>query len=393
MKKILIPTWESFGTEDIIRAFEAEGAQVVPFASSQEELLSPELPEKLTPEIRKKVPDALFTFNYYPEAAKICHDLDLPYISWTYDSPYIHLYSYTIAFPTNRVYVFDSDTALFFQSQGITTVRFLPMAADPERLMRLIRSAGRKDSGIPAFFEDVPSITFVGSLYAENHNFFKRLKGLSSYTEGYLRGLMEMQKRLFGYNLIEESLTPDLLKELHTALPLEPDASTVATQAWLFAEYVINRQITAEERCDYLQALAAAGHRVELYTPEQNSVPAGCHVHPPVDFYEAAPQLYHRSAINLNIALRSIVNGIPLRCFEIMGSGGFLLTSYQGDLEQYFEEGRDYASYGSLAELLDKTKYYLTHEPERSRIAKNGLERIRESHTYRHRVRTMLEEL
>ena len=76
-----------------------------------------------------------------------------------------------------------------------------------------------------------------------------------------------------------------------------------------------------------------------------------------------------------------------------MGSGGFLLTSYQGDLELFFTEGRDYVSYSSREELLDKAAYYLKHEAERAAIAENGLAQIREAHTYRHRVREMLSDL
>ena len=388
-------TWESFGTEDIRKAFTAEGAQVSVLAASQEELLSNALSERLLPVIGSDRPDAVFTFNFYPEAAKICHDLGILYLSWTYDSPYIHLFSYTVAFPTNRAYVFDSDTYRFFAGQGIETVRFLPMAADPDRLKQAIRavSSPTEAGGGQDFLSNEPGITFIGSLYTEKHDFFRRMKGLQPYTEGYLRGLMEAQKHLYGYNIVEESLIPEVLKDLHDALPLEPDPSTVATQSWLFAEYAINRRITAEERCDYLQTLADAGHRVDLFTPEQAGAPKGCHVHPPVDFYEAAPRIYHSSKINLNIALRSIVNGIPLRCFEIMGSGGFLLTSYQGDLELFFTEGRDYVSYSSREELLDKAAYYLKHEAERASIAENGLARIREAHTYRHRVREMLSDL
>ena len=96
------------------------------------------------------------------------------------------------------------------------------------------------------------------------------------------------------------------------------------------------------------------------------------------------------SKINLNITLRSIVNGIPLRCFEIIGAGGFLLTNYQGDFASFFEAGVDYVYYDGIKELLDKADYFLKNEDERKQIAAAGLAKIKEAHTYRHRAEEML---
>lgn len=47
--------------------------------------------------------------------------------------------------------------------------------------------------------------------------------------------------------------------------------------------------------------------------------------------------------------------------------------------------------YESKEDLLQKIDYYLAHEDERMEIAKNGHEKIAAGHTYRHRVREMLE--
>ena len=44
------------------------------------------------------------------------------------------------------------------------------------------------------------------------------------------------------------------------------------------------------------------------------------------------PYVFRNSRINLNITLRSIKSGIPLRCMDIYGAGGFLLSNYQTDL-------------------------------------------------------------
>ena len=38
--------------------------------------------------------------------------------------------------------------------------------------------------------------------------------------------------------------------------------------------------------------------------------------------------MFANSKVNLNITLRNIKTGIPLRALDIMGAGGFLLTNY-----------------------------------------------------------------
>ena len=73
------------------------------------------------------------------------------------------------------------------------------------------------------------------------------------------------------------------------------------------------------------------------------------------------------------------------------GSGGFLLSNYQPELAEYFEDGKELALYASPQELLDKAAYYLTHEEERRQIAAAGLRKVRELFSYEVRVKRMLE--
>ncbi len=100
--------------------------------------------------------------------------------------------------------------------------------------------------------------------------------------------------------------------------------------------------------------------------------------------------VYKNSKINLNISLRSIQSGIPLRAFDIMGCGGFLLTNYQGDFMEHFVPGEDFVYYENRQDLVEKVTYYLSHEEERKQIAQSGYEKVKQFHTYRHRVAEML---
>ena len=101
--------------------------------------------------------------------------------------------------------------------------------------------------------------------------------------------------------------------------------------------------------------------------------------------------MFHLSKINLNISSRSIESGIPQRVWDIMAVGGFCLTNYQPELEEYFVIGEDLDVYHDLDELMDKVMYYLQNDKLRIRIAINGYKKVREHHNMISRVRKAME--
>lgn len=374
--KILFIEWASFGNADIKDAFVKEGHQVICFPfSNRDARRDAEIEAALTESLRGTGPDAVFSFNYFPLVSNVCKQEGLPYISWVYDSPYVMLYSYTAINPCNTIYVFDRELCREFSDAGIKTVRYLPMAANTERLDAL---------GFPAPVYDV---SFVGSLYTESHNFFDRMENLSPYAKGYLEGLMQAQMNVQGCNFIQESLSP-IMEELYRALPMDPNPDGVETREYLYAQYVINRKLTGLERLRLLTAVTQR-HTLDLFTLDPSFTLPNLRNHGTADYYSEMPVVFKKSRINLNISLRSIKSGIPLRAFDIMGSGGFLLSNYQEDFFENFTPGVDFVYYEGEEDLVQKTAYYLSHEEERTAIAKSGHDKVAAAHTYRHRVREM----
>lgn len=392
--KILFIEWASFGNEDIKEAFTEEGHTFVcfPFSNKdarQDSIIEAEFASKL----HMETPDVVFSFNYFPVISNVCKKEDIKYISWIYDSPYVMLYSYTVINPCNTIYVFDKELYLEFHNAGISTVHYLPMAANTKRLDTITISADHRQpsaahapmpaSAMPYAYD----ISFVGSLYTEKHNFFERMTTLSDYTKGYLDALMATQMKVQGYNFIQESLSP-IMEDLYQALPMEPNADGVETKEYLYAQYVINRKITGLERIDLLTEITQH-YKLDLFTHDRSlSMPNLCN-HGTVDYYNQMPLVFKQSRINLNISLRSIKSGIPLRAFDIMGSGGFLLSNYQADFLDNFTPGEDFEYYESKEDLLQKIAYYLENDAERAEIARNGHDKVAAAHTYRHRVREM----
>ncbi len=383
--KILFIEWASYGNEDMKEAFRREGHTLVCFPFFNKDARNDASAVSGLPALlHKETPDVVFSFNYFPVVSNVCHKENIRYISWIYDSPYVMLYSYTAIHPCNTIYVFDKEVYLEFHKAGIATVHYLPMAANTERLDALTAQADTSGDG--RFLYD---ISFIGSLYTEKHNFFERMENLSDYTKGYLDALMAAQMNVHGYNFIQETISP-IMEDLYQALPIMPNADGVETKEYLYAQYVINRKITGLERNALIRSIADR-HSFDLFTHDGDFSLPNVINHGPVDNYREMPLVFRRSKINLNISLRSILSGIPQRAFDIMGSGGFLLSNYQNDFPDYFTPGEHFDFYESRADLLNKIAYYLSHEEERRQIARNGHDQVAAAHTYRHRVREMLD--
>ena len=233
-------------------------------------------------------------------------------------------------------------------------------------------------------------VSFVGSLYNEDHNFFDRLETISDFTRGYLDAIMHAQQNVYGSFFLEDLLTPDIIADLQKAAPYTPMSDGTESAAYVYANYFLCRKITARER---LSLLKQASDRFSLKLYTHNPVPELPHAQfmGPVDWYSTMPLIFRHSRINLNISLKSIHTGIPLRCMDILGSGGFLLTNYQEDLLDLFVPEEDFVFYESEDDFVQKIGYYLSHEKERQQIAANALSKMAERHTFCHRVTSILQ--
>ena len=111
-----------------------------------------------------------------------------------------------------------------------------------------------------------------------------------------------------------------------------------------------------------------------------------------VDYDTQMPNVFANSDINLNISLKSILTGIPLRVIDIMGCGGFALSNYQEEIMEYMTPGVDCEVYESLEDAYHKVRFYMENSQIREQIAYNGLKIIKDKFTFEDRIRTLLEE-
>jgi spore maturation protein CgeB len=105
--------------------------------------------------------------------------------------------------------------------------------------------------------------------------------------------------------------------------------------------------------------------------------------------------LFNATRINLNLSTSSQTgaNQIKGRNFEIPACGGFQLTGNASRLEEFFVPDREIVTYETIEEMIEKIRYYLSHDQERQAIADAGYARVKRDHTYEHRFRSLFRQM
>ncbi|MFP3153802.1 DUF3880 domain-containing protein [Lachnospiraceae bacterium ZAX-1] len=316
--------------------------------------------------------DAIITFDFFPIISDIAEKLNLPYISWIYDSPHYTLFSPAIRNKCNYIFIFDRLQYQELKDMDLLHVFHLPLAVNTARLKRQF-----DQSKNPAA-EHRFSLSFVGSLY--ENNLYRQICYLPDYLKGYIDGLINAQKVIYGSNFIYELITDDITKQLGDYISFNLDPGYHFKKSTIFAN-IINTELTHRERIHLLSELGRH-YPLTLFTASDKRLISTATFGGTVGYLQEMPNIFYSSDININLTLRSIVSGIPLRALDIMGAGGFLLSNYQPELASYFVDGSELVLFDSEEDLLLKTSYYLTHENERKEIAQNGLHKIQQEFTY-----------
>lgn len=101
--------------------------------------------------------------------------------------------------------------------------------------------------------------------------------------------------------------------------------------------------------------------------------------------------ILHNSKISINRHIDVAENyANNMRLYESTGVGTLLITDHKDNIGDLFKVGEEIVTYRTKEELLDKIKYYLTHEEERARIARAGQQRTLRDHTYAMRMKELV---
>lgn len=147
-----------------------------------------------------------------------------------------------------------------------------------------------------------------------------------------------------------------------------------------------------DKRKEHLEALANSGVVVGLPSTWRGKInPLN------IVFLDDTGKYYNEMLNSTKIALCFLAtlnkDTYTRRCFEIPATRTMMLSIYTDDLASMFEPDKEAAYFNSKEELIDKVKYYLSHDEERKKVGQAGYERlIRDGHEVTDRAQQIIDE-
>lgn len=344
---------------------------------------SEESAHELLDYLKETGPDFVISNLFDGVLATITHILQIKYAVYCMDSPMFDIYRWEEARHDNIfLFYFDKREYMRLMAEGYTNVYYMPLAADVPTIdeVKITKEEAEKYRC---------DISFVGSMYSRNtydqyvETFPPQLKEVLSFI------LEQSALQWDGNDRVMPLLTPELVNLLRVVVPtIESHPEKFMSDAEFIKFTFLGRKLTNIERTLLLELLAE-NFDFRLYTWDAESVSDNIRRFPQVDFDESM-NIFRSSKINLNITLRSIESGVPLRVFDIMGAGGFVLSNWQPEIPELFEEGREIVTFKTPEEMLEKADYYLRHEEERREIALNGYRKVKKCYTFEHQLQKII---
>lgn len=323
--------------------------------------------------------DLVFTTNFWPVVSKVCKKHDIRYISWFFDSPPNLPTAECMDYECNKIFFFARADYERYKKLGLDNIYYLPLAVNIKRLDAIETDYGRYGC----------DVSFVGRLY---ESMLPQLMAhMDEYQKGYIDGAIKAQLQLYGAYIIDDVISEEFTEKVRQRYrSLSENAIQVSQKelCWAVAAY-----LTHLERMTLLSFLSK-DHQLKLYTHElsdnERELLANVEFEGPVDYLKEMPQVFKASKVNLCPVLKANRSGIPLRALDIMGCGGFLLSSFQPEIYEYFSDGEECVLYESLEDAVAKTEFYLRNDDLRRKIAAAGREKIEKNFRYEDRIAELL---
>ena len=386
-KTILMYRWNSNSEAPFAAAMEKLGLQVISFEKPIRDYhADAAFAREFLERLHTCKPDAVFSFDYFPILSSLCEINGLPYLSWIYDCPQYTLCSRTLGSRANYIFCFDRVYTQRLQQAGAVNCVHFPLGVLPENFERVIGTAS------PQMLKQYRSpISFVGNFYNGEQNRFRQAD-LGEYARGCAEGLIEAQRRVYGYNFLEEAIPEAVSREIAEKCRLTTGELYVCNLRQMSAD-TLGMEVSARERERVLE-IAAQCADTAVYTgsrlPETLAGSPNLSNRGYADNASQMPLIFHESGINLNITSKTIVSGIPQRILDILACGGFCVSNYQPEAAEYFSDGEELVFYSGEEELREKLLYYLEREEERKRIAQRGLEKVKKQFSLEKKIPEML---
>ena len=315
-------------------------------------------------------PDYVLTINFNSAISGVCELLKIPYLSWVIDTPCYPIYNAAINNSQSFTFLYDAAIATRLRGKGVRQVYHLPVAANPERIDQI--QLQPEDDVLRT------DISFVGNLTRTEYRalIMSRLsEGTRARCEKLIRSLDPHPVAFELADHIDDNLLEAIKAESGYLLAGEHYLSVAEKLAYLLA-----REHSWHERIALIKQLGSRFY-IRVYGNKEWEGQINCYAGH-ADHFSLMPKIFQLSKININLSRSFVECGLPMRIFDVLSCGGFLLTNDKNDLQQLFTDGKDLVVFRDVKDLNDICEYYLEHQDERRAIAQHGHATLAERHTF-----------
>lgn len=370
-----------FVVADVADALRAEGQQIFPFEVQRW------APEETAQALRRLRPQRLVMVNYSRDVAEVCEAEQVPLVVWEVD-PSTDRTAEVVGNGQNvRLCTYREKNVELYRSAGFPNVMHVPPGSNTEKRHPIELSEDQRRW----FGADV---CFVGSSLAGAARKYRRLFlqlhasfdsiGAESFeqTEARLEEILAIERSDYStsrvIDLVEERFA-EFLAAARRSRTRDDPVKWVAEIA------------ASEKRLHYVKRLAR--HKICVWGDrewERIDATPGARYLGTAGHGRELTLVYNGARIQVDINRSYQTDVIPIRVFDVLACGGFLIAEHSAELGELFDIGKELVAYHTLDELEEKVEYYLAHPDEARAIAARGLAAVRERHTVRHRVRELL---
>lgn len=323
-------------------------------------------------------PSLCVSINYRYGLAEIIERISSKLLVWEIDPSMDQIRPLGTDSTCSFVYTWRAVHIEAFRKAGFQNVAYLPLATDTHRCFPTQGSVEEKS-------KYGSSVSFVGASLVDQGAHYRDVF-LSSYAQW--SGKTDGEERL--HALMREQaqdwssfLVPKLLQRWF------PEFSNAMEGAQVPLSSLLGEWSASLKRRAYVTALQSKD--IQIWGDRRwGGIP---NYRGQAGHLREVVHIYRHSAINIDINRIYQSDIITMRVFDVIASGGFILTEYTPALDDVFDVGVEIATYRTIEELVEKVDYYLAHPQERQKIIDAGRARVLGEHTMAHRVDRMLSEI
>lgn len=336
---------------------------------------------KMSSFIREHHLTFVISYNFSPLVSQVCKELDIKYISWVFDCPQQALFDEKVRNSVNYIYSFDKKQVEITKKCGANNVFHQPLAFAGRAITQADITAGEVE-------RFSCQVSFIGSLY-EDDVYEKIKEKLSENSrKDYEEAFRNAYGKWDGIDRITGSLSNNTVGEFATIDSSESWRILNMNASTYYEGRILARELANKERIEIVERLKKYG--LKLFSGSSGSQLKGIPVLPRLNSATELPKAYYLSKINIGTTLHTITSGVPLRIFDVLGAGGFLLTNFQPEIPELFKIGTEIEVYKDFDEMEDKVKFYLENEALRNRIAVNGCKAVNEKYNINTQFRKIM---